>query len=128
MGIAVTDPMRIICSPLDTVAAQDIYAFLSKYLAQEVVKTIVVGYVTQDDGSPTDSTLLIENFIKSLKKKYKNQDIVTEDESYSSQQALQTMIDMNTTKKQRRVKENIDKISAAIILQRYVNRLNLPSI
>lgn len=128
MGIAVTDPMRIICSPLETVPAQEIYTYLQAYLAREPVRTIVVGWAANDDGSATDSTLMIQNFIKSLKKKYKDQEIVTEDESYSSQQALQTMIDMNTTKKQRRIKENIDKISAAIILQRYVNRLNLPAL
>lgn len=120
VGLAVTDPLKIIASPLQTVHANDIFEFLKNYCQQEEVEAFVVGYATNDDGQDTDSTPHIRGFVRKLEKEFPQKPVHLQDESFSSRMALQSMIASGTKKKDRRKKENLDKISAAIILQAYL--------
>ncbi|WP_027000557.1 Holliday junction resolvase RuvX [Eisenibacter elegans] len=120
VGIATTDPLQIIATPLTTIPNHELLPYLQKYLQQEEVEAVVVGMPTKADGSDTHSTPHIRGFVRSLQKLYPDLAVHTQDEKGSSQEALEAMISGGTSKKYRRQKENLDKISAVIILQRYL--------
>lgn len=119
-GIAVTDPLKIIANGLDTIPTGQIYDFLSEYLKKEEVEAFVVGYATRDSGEESESMKQINPFVRSLKNKYPHIPVFWVDESYTSKMAFQTMIDAGLSKKKRKNKQLVDKISATIILQTYL--------
>lgn len=122
-GIAVTDPLQIIASALTTVETPQVFEFISNYITNEVVECFVVGFPTiYENTNISDSVPYINEFIDNLKKKYPNIPVETEDEHYSSKEAVQAMIDGGVKKKQRRDKSMVDKISATIILRNYLER------
>lgn len=120
IGLAETDPLQIIASGLDTVENKKIFEFLDSYFKTEQVDEIIVGEPKQMDDTPSESEKYIKPFIEELKKKYPNIPIKRFDERYTSKMAFQTMIDSGIGKKARRNKGLIDKISATIILQSYM--------
>ena len=120
-GIAVTDELRMIASPLDTINGTDLLSFLQKYCAQNKVDIIVFGKPTNMFGKPSDSEKQITPFINQLKKAMPDMKIDRWDERFTSKMALQAMIDAGSKKSDRREKGNIDKVSATIILQDYLN-------
>ena len=120
VGLAVTDPLRIIASPLDTVHSKDIVAFLKQYFQQEEVDVIVVGLPMSLDNTQTNATPHVRAFVKHISKVFTEKEIVLHDERFTSKMALDAMIQSGSKKKDRREKGNIDKISAAIILQSYL--------
>lgn len=122
VGIAVTDPLRIIATPLETVPASQIISFLKKYCDTEPVDAFVVGLPKKLDNTDTHATQPTRNFVKQLQKQF-TQPIYWEDERFTSKMALDAMIAAGTTKKQRRQKESIDKVSATIILQSYLAKV-----
>lgn len=123
VGIAVTDPLKIIATGLTTCVTNDIYDFVSKYLAKESVELFVVGYPTNLQGKPTHSTPLVEKFIAQLQKKWPDIPVEPWDETFSSRLAVKAMVDSGMKKKQRRDKAIIDKLSAVIILQEYLEHI-----
>ncbi len=125
VGLAVTDPQQIIASPLQTIATRELMPFLKKYLLEENVKQVVVGYPLKDDGSPTDATPLIEAFLKKLSFEFPKLRIHTQDESYTSRMAVRSMIVSGVKKKNRKKKSNLDKISATLILQSFLEDITL---
>jgi putative Holliday junction resolvase len=124
VGIAVTDPGKIIASALTTVHAKDILVFLQNYLEKEEVEGIVVGEARQEDDSPSHSAQFIEPFVKKLRKTFPAMLIERMDERYTSQMAREAMIQGGMKKKDRQKKENVDAISATIILQSYMEQPN----
>jgi putative Holliday junction resolvase len=125
IGLAVTDPLQIFASPLNTVSTSDFYTFLNEYLRKEQVEAFVIGYPVQMNNMPSESVTHINPFIKKLKKTFPDKHIHLADERFTSQMALQTMIDGGVKKKDRQDKSMIDKISASIILQSFLdNRSN----
>jgi len=121
VGLAVTDPLKIIASPLDTVHSKDVIEFLTKYFNSEEVEAVVCGYPTNEEGEDTDATRHVKAFINLFRKKFPTMPLHLQDESFSSQEALQAMINSGSNRKQRNKKSgNIDKISAAIILQQFL--------
>ena len=122
-GIAVTDPLRIIASALITVETPKLFDFIAEYLSKEKVDCFVVGFPVQYNNTvPSHSIPMIEKFIEKLKLSYPNIPVETEDEHFSSRQAMQAMIDGGLKKMQRRDKAMIDKVSASIILHNYLER------
>lgn len=119
-GIAVTDPLQIIANGLETVQTKDLPAFLKKYLSEEEVETIVVGMPKRLDNTNTHSTLAVKELIRRLKKVFPSINIEDHDERFTSKMAVRAMIDGGMKKKDRQIKENVDKISATIILQSYL--------
>ena len=123
-GIAVTDPLQMIAGGLETVASSDVESWLERYMSDEPVERIVVGCPTMLDGSESDTmTQYVQPFINRLKKKFPGIEIETVDERYTSKMAVRAMIDGGMKKKDRREKSNIDKISATILLQGYLERI-----
>ena len=122
VGIAVTDPLRIIASALTTIPTSEIIIFLTDYMKKEEVDEIVIGFPKNLDNTPTHSTALVLEFKEKIDKLFPEKKIHLWDERYTSKMALQTMIDAGTTKKSRKNKSTIDKISATILLQSFLEK------
>ena len=122
VGLAVTDPLKIIASALDTVHSKDVIDFLKAYLDTEEVEAFVVGMPVNLDGEDTNNTSHVKGFVKNLQKTFPDIPIHLHDERFTSKIALQAIILSGYSKKDRREKGNIDKISAVIILQSYMEK------
>jgi putative Holliday junction resolvase len=122
VGLAVTDPLKIIASALDTVHSKDVINFLKDYLESEEVEAFVVGMPVNLDGEDTNNTSHVKGFVKNLQKTFPDIPVHLHDERFTSKIALQAMILSGYSKKDRREKGNIDKISAVIILQSYMEK------
>ncbi len=120
VGLAVTDELQIIASALDTVATDQIYIYLTQYLAENTVERFVLGLPKSLKNEDTDATPLVRNFSKKLEKKFPNIPISFVDERFTSKIADQAMVAGGMKKKHRRQKGNVDKISAVLILQSYL--------
>ena len=125
-GLAVTDPLRIIANGLDTVPTHEVLDYLEKYVAREPVDIFVLGLPTQMNGEESDSMKQIKPFSLKLQKKFPNIELVYIDERFTSTLAHQAMLAGGLKKKDRQNKALVDKISATIILQSYMeNSYNL---
>ena len=123
VGLAVTDPLKIIASTLDTVHAKDVIEYLKKYTTTETVETFVVGLPKRLDGSDSESAVHVENFVNLLHKNFPNTPIVRVDERFTSTIATRSLLEMGLKKKDRAKKENIDQVSAVLILQTYMQSI-----
>jgi len=122
-GIAVTDPLQMIASPLTTVDTSTLFDFLKDYLSKETVEKMLIGLPLNLDGSDTDATAAVRHNVRRLKNSFPNITIETVDEQFSSKQASRAMVEMGMKKKDRQEKGNIDKMAAALMLQEYLDRL-----
>ena len=120
IGIAVTDPLQIIATGLDTIHPKDIVEFLKNYLLRESVELFVVGEPKQMDGTPSQSAQHVKGFITTLKKTFPNVPVETIDERFTSKMASATIMQSGFKKSDRQNKERVDTISATIILQSYL--------
>lgn len=123
-GLAVTDPLRIIASPLETVPTHTLSGYLKQYVPANGVDIIVVGMPTQMNGEPSESYTYIKPFVDNLRKEMPGIEVVMYDERFTSKMAMRAMIEGGVKKMQRRDKAMVDRISAAIILQGYLETLN----
>jgi putative holliday junction resolvase len=123
-GLAVTDPLQIIATGLETIESRELIPWLKKYLAREAVELIIIGLPKNWDETDTHGTPLVEAAIKKIQKEFPTVPLKTVDERYSSKMAKDAMLEMGMKKKDRRVKGNVDVIAATIILQEYLNTPN----
>ena len=123
-GLAVSDPLQMIAGSLATIETPELLAFLKNYFAKEKVEKIVIGYPKTLDNQPAEITSEIENFAQILKKEFPSIEIVFFDERFTSKMAFQTMLESGISKEKRKNKALIDKISATIILQEYLEKVN----
>lgn len=121
-GIAVTDALRIIATPLETVATDSLLKFLQDYSRRESVDEFVVGMPKTLLNEDSETAPLVRLFVEELKKLFPDKPIHLADERFTSRMAMQAMIDGGMKKKDRQVKGNVDKISATIILQSFLDR------
>lgn len=121
-GIAVTDENRIIASALATVPSGELEKFLVDYIAKNKVEKIIYGLPTQMNNQPSESMQYIQPILNRLKKVFPNHVFIPVDERFTSKLAFQTMIDAGLKKNQRRDKMTVDRISATIILQSYMDQ------
>lgn len=124
VGIAITDPLKIIATPLETVPTKEIINFLKGYDEREEIEEFVVGIPYDLKGNPTNATPHVEEFVIRLRRGFPGKQISLEDERYTSKIAVAAMVAGGMKKKDRRKKENVDKISATIILQSYLEKMN----
>jgi putative holliday junction resolvase len=120
-GLAVTDPMKIIATALDTVQTAELLKYLKEYISREPVEQIVLGLPVNLNSQDTDITPAVRVFADVLKSTFSDIPVHFYDERFTSKMALQSMIDSGTKKKDRREKGNLDKISAVIILQSFLS-------
>lgn len=119
-GIAVSDPLRIIATPLDTVPTATLLDFLKAYCTREVVDEFVVGMPKTVKNTDSEIAPVVRNFIVALKAAFPEKPIHEADERFTSTLAQRAMREGGMKKKDRRVKENVDKISATLILQAHM--------
>ncbi len=119
-GIAVTDPLQMIAGGLDTVDTPALFDFLADYLSHEDVECIVVGQPRQTNGEDSENMRRITPFVNRLRKLYPRVRIEYFDERFTSVLAHRTIIDSGIGRKARRDKALVDKVSATIILQDYL--------
>ncbi len=120
-GLAVTDSANIIASPLETVESKDLIARLKVLVSQMDIDVLVVGEPKNLDASDTHITANVRLLEEVLKKEFPELKVVLIDERFTSSMALQSLITAGSTKKQRREKGIVDRVSAAIILQSYLD-------
>ena len=121
-GVAVSDPLRIFASPLETVPGTKIIDYLQNYATRETIVRFVVGYPVNLDGRPAAAKADVDAFLVRLKKAFPQVPVSLEDERFTSVLAHRAMIDGGMKYKDRRDKNSVDKISAAIILQGFLDR------
>lgn len=119
-GIAVTDPLKIIATALDTIPTHQLTDFLKKYTSTEQVEAFVVGMPKKLDNTDSENAARVATFVKSLQKAFPEIPVHLHDERFTSSMALQSMIASGSKKSDRRDKGNIDKVSATIILQSFM--------
>jgi len=119
-GIAITDTNQIIASPLDTCKTNELIPFIRKYDKNEKVDALIIGKPIQKDGSPSDIEKEIIEFITNLKKIFPDKSIYRQDERYTSKISSKVILESGIKKNKRKNKRLIDKISATLILQSFL--------
>lgn len=122
VGVALSDPLCIFASPLETVPAAKIIDYLKNFAEKETITRFVVGYPLNMNGQPSEAAADIDIFLKTLSKQFPDIPVTLEDERFTSVLAHRAMIDGGMKYQDRRDKNSVDKISAAIILQSYLDK------
>tara|TARA_B100000780_G_scaffold260400_1_gene212114 strand:+ start:18292 stop:18702 length:411 start_codon:yes stop_codon:yes gene_type:complete len=123
IGVAITDELNIIASPYDTVETNNIYIFLKELLGNENIKKLIIGNPINLDNSLNPISKEISDFTKSFSSLYSDVEIIHIDERFTSKMAKRAILASGVNKKRRQDKKLVDKISATIILQTYLNQL-----
>ena len=119
-GLAVTDPLQIIASGLDTVPTQDLLDYLDRYFSEEEVTTVVLGEPRHADGNPTKVTPHVIGLKRKLEKLYPELKVVLQDEAFTSFMAKEAILQSGVKRKKRRDKALVDKMAATLILREYL--------
>jgi len=125
VGIAVTDPLQIIATGIDTIHPKDIIDFLKKYMLTEPVEAFVIGEPKQMDGTPSESAQHVKGFSTTLKKNFPTIPQYWIDERFTSKLAEKTIQQSGLKKSDRRDKGRVDTIAATIILQYFMEQHRL---
>lgn len=120
VGLAVTDPSRIIASPLDTIHSQDLLAYVLAYHQREPLAAIVVGMPRTLLNEPTDVTSAVVGLLRRLRKELPEVPVHEIDERFTSRMAHAAMLAGGLGQKARRDKATVDRVSAALILQSFL--------
>lgn len=119
-GLAVTDTLQIVPGALDTLDTKDLMRFLEEYVRREEVERIIIGEPVQPSGQPSENLQRVRQFEARWRKAHPEIPIEGYDERFTSVMAHRTMLDAGLRKKARQDKALVDKISATIILQDYL--------
>lgn len=117
-----TDPGQMIASPLETVLTHELMHFLNSYFEKEQVDLLVVGHPRQMDHTDSESLKQIRYFVQAFKKRFGEIPVEWVDERFTSKMAMDALVAGGMKKSDRREKGNIDKVSAALILQTYLEK------
>lgn len=123
-GIAVSDPLQIIATGLDTVPTAKLLDFLRQYCQDEEVETFVVGEPKNLDDSPAQIHHIVMAFVNQLGQLFPEKKVVLRDERFTSKDASRFIVQSVPSRKKRQDKGLIDKVSAIIILQEYLEKYN----
>lgn len=121
-GIAVSDPLQIIANGLDTLPTEQVFDFLKKYVDTESVATFVVGEPMHWDGNPAQIAPEVNKFVQKLKELFPEIPVILQDERFTSADAKKIILQSGAKKKKRQDKSLVDKISAVLILQEYLEK------
>lgn len=121
-GLAVTDPDQLIATPLDVISTEHLMDYLKRYVKEETVEGFVLGEPVKPDGTPTHTTEKVRDLFEKLQAVFPDRVVALVDERYTTSMAMDAMIRGGTSRKYRKTKGNIDKISATIILQSWLER------
>lgn len=121
-GIAASDPLGIFASALETVDSAKLIDYLKNYAEKERIVHFVVGYPVNMNGQPSEAQADVDRFLQQLAKAFPDVPCTREDERFTSVLAHRAMIDGGMKASRRRDKASVDKLSAAIILQGWMDR------
>lgn len=121
-GVAATDDLQMIASGLDTVETKNIFTFLKKYFSENNVEQIVVGLPTDLKGNLSAIEQDILNFLEKFKSEFPDKKVNRFDERFTSKMASFYISQSGKNKKKREEKGLIDKVSATIILQNFLEQ------
>ena len=121
-GLAATDDLRIIASGLDTVETSVLMDYLKKYFEKNTVDEVVIGLPTDLKGNMFEVEQDIQKFIEEFKNEFPEVSVVRFDERFTSKIASYFISQSGKNKKQRQEKGLIDKVSATLILQQYLEQ------
>lgn len=119
-GLAVTDPLQIIATALDTVETVKLLEYLKQYFQKEKVDEMVIGMPKRLDNTDSETAPFVRQMISKINLAFPDLPVKCVDERFTTKIALRAMIDGGMKKKDRRDKQNVDKISATLILQTYL--------
>lgn len=119
-GLAVTDPLRIIATALETVETAGLIDFLTSYFQKEQVDEVVIGMPKRLNNEDSEIAPQVRKFVEQFTTTFSTKPIFLADERFTSTLAQRAMLDGGMKKKDRQVKGNVDKISATLILQSYL--------
>ena len=122
-GLAVTDPLKIIATALETVKSQELLSYLKKYAEQETIEVFVLGLPISLRSEDTPTTTMVREFGQKLQEAFPEIPVKYVDERFTSKMAMDSMIASGTKKKDRQNKGNTDKVSAVIILQSFMQTM-----
>jgi len=120
VGIAVTDPLKIIASGLITVPTAEALDFLQRYCSEETVECFVVGLPLYPDGNPAQISPQVDAFVERLLKLFPEKPVIRQDERYTSRDAKRIILQSGIKKQKRQDKALVDKVAAALILEQYM--------
>ena len=121
-GVAMSDPLMMFASPVETVQTAKIIDYLKKLSLDETIVRFVVGYPMNMDNKPSEAAADVDVFLKLLSKNFPDIPVTLEDERFTSVLAHRSLIDGGVKKMARRDKTAVDKVSAALILQTFMDR------
>jgi len=121
VGIAQTDLLKTIASPVGTFSPDQVIGEIKQIADKAPVEKIVVGWPLSLSGEEGEATKMVTDFIKKLRQSFPTIEIAKVDERYTSTQARGLMIEAGIPKKKRQEKGRVDRIAAAIILQNYLD-------
>ena len=120
IGIAQTDLLKTISSPVGTFPPELIIKELQKIASQAPVDAFIIGWPLNTEGEEGPATQMVQEFINRLKKNFPQIPIIKVDERYTSNKARDVLIHAGLPKKKRQQKDRVDRIAAALILQKYL--------
>lgn len=124
VGLAVTDPMRIIASPLATVDSCEVLDWLEQYFGKNGVDFVVIGMPVQPSGEASESQRYVIPFMARFRGRFPGMELRTADERYTTVLARRAMIEGGVPRDKRRERAGVvDRTAAAIILQGYLESL-----
>ncbi len=126
-GVAVTDTLQIVATALATVPSGQLVKFLTDYTSHEQVELIIMGLPRTMSGEPSESMRYISPAVGQIRKALPNIPVEFSDERFTSVLAHRAMIDSGVRKMDRRDKGAIDRMSAVIILNDYLQSRQLNS-
>ena len=119
-GIAATDPLQLIANGVATVPTHQVAEYLAEYTRHEAVELLVIGQPVDMHNEASEATRFIEPIVNRIVKLLPELQIVRHDERFTSLLAHRAMLEGGLGRMQRRDKALVDKISATIILQSYM--------
>ena len=123
-GLAVTDTLQIVPGALDTLDTKQLMPFLNDYVKREEVERIIIGEPVQPNGQPSENLRRVKQFEEAWRKAHPEIPIEGYDERFTSVMAHRTMLDAGLRKKARQDKALVDRISATISLQDYLQKIH----
>ena len=121
-GVAISDERQVFAFGLTAIPTSDIFLFLKGIIEKEKPVCIVIGEAKRESGEDSEVEKLIQPLLNHLKNKYREIAVERQDETLSSVKAVQSMVAAGFKKKDRRKKENVDQMSATLILQAFLER------
>ena len=123
VGLAIADPLNFFASPLGSHPPNQSIRVLSDLNQDEGISTLVVGWPPPLDKEGRIHAR-IRGWVDRVRLAVEDVEIVFVDESFSSIEASEILVDAGVRKSQRRNKGRVDQAAASIILQRYLDSLD----